>query len=686
MINSLGIVCLYDSDGYIDEYIFHLLDDLKINISRLAIVCNGFIEKASLGKLMEYSKDVFVRDNTGFDGTAFKDTILKFLGIDIIREYDGLLLINDTCFGPLYPLRSVFEKMSLKNYDFWGITEQLDAEVSLSATDKMYIPGHIQGYFVYINETLLHSDDFVEFWETMPEIKTHSEAVMNYEIRFSQFFKDRGYRTGAYVDPMLFSRGRHVSSFPNYIYHDYDILVEQGVSPFIKKRHFTFDLSDVLIYSYGENPRKTLEYVNNNTDYNIDLILKHMIRTAHISDLRHALHLDYILPAKVREIKDNIVGDTNAAVIAYVSNEELAGKFLPYFRQLSGNMQLVIVPHHSINYDKLTEALRKQGIKHSMLLCAASNAIDALLFVCNKLFSSYEFICFIHDDVRDKKEDSTSLIQIYPHVEKSYINMIIENLIVSPEYIDNVIRCFRRNPRLGILAPPRPYFAHYFGKSIESWGENYEVAKEFANGVGLKCRMSPTKQPYIVGAVCWFRTDALKHLSSFNHREYDFTVGTSMRSVMDLIIPFVAQHEGYLSGVLMSDTYATIHSVNYDYMMSNPRLISKEVFYAETRFQNEREILEFCMNNKAVYIYGAGLAAKKCFSLIINRVNNFMGFIVSDGHRKDVVNPGLVIYSVSEVCLQEEDGVILALNSINQAEVIPMLSQKGVSNYILLES
>ncbi len=109
--NRLGIFLTYDPEGIVDDYIGYLLEDISPMFSKLIIVCNGFLLPESRKKLEKYSQNIFVRENIGFDFCAWKESMFEYFGYARVREYDELVLFNDSFFGPLHSFSQVFEDM-----------------------------------------------------------------------------------------------------------------------------------------------------------------------------------------------------------------------------------------------------------------------------------------------------------------------------------------------------------------------------------------------------------------------------------------------------------------------------------------------------------------------------------------------------------------------------------------------
>lgn len=121
-INRLGIFFFYDAQGVVDDYVLKLLDGFMPHFSDLTIVCNGKLNDAGREKLLRYTSKLIVRENKGFDVWAYK-TALDSYGWHKLEQFDEIVLFNATIMGPVYPFSEMFEAMSKRDLDFWGITK-----------------------------------------------------------------------------------------------------------------------------------------------------------------------------------------------------------------------------------------------------------------------------------------------------------------------------------------------------------------------------------------------------------------------------------------------------------------------------------------------------------------------------------------------------------------------------------
>lgn len=153
-MKRLCIFCFFDREGIVDKSVEYLLDELRRNSDRLLIVVNGSIQADSKKILETYSKDVVVRENVGYDAGAYKFAMFKYLKIEEIRQYDELILCNDTFIGPFVPFKDIFDTMEKRKCDWWAI----------NGVDWKFLPD-IQSYFWVFNKSIIQDDKFFKYWE-----------------------------------------------------------------------------------------------------------------------------------------------------------------------------------------------------------------------------------------------------------------------------------------------------------------------------------------------------------------------------------------------------------------------------------------------------------------------------------------------------------------------------------------
>lgn len=264
-MNRLGIVVLYDAKGIVDRYVEVLLSSLQSKIQEYIIVINGFINDESLNRLKQYTTKIYIRENVGFDAGAYKDTFLKFVPQSIWKNYDEIVLMNNTFFGPVASMDEIWELFDADSVDFWGITRHPRQELA----DGSIVDSHIQSYFIVIKKRLIMSQYFSEFWEELSYPLTYQEAVENFEIKFTVFLEEKGFHGKSLMD---IKEGIILKeNTENPCFHSYDLLKEFHI-PFLKKKFLNLESP---IYA---DMMDALEYIERETVYNTDLIWESLFR------------------------------------------------------------------------------------------------------------------------------------------------------------------------------------------------------------------------------------------------------------------------------------------------------------------------------------------------------------------------------------------------------------------------
>ena len=184
MNNKLLIYIVYDFEGIVDEYIVYMIKELQKFYSRIIIVANGGLKQKYCEYFQNLNFELIHRENEGFDGGAYKEIFLNYLSLDELSYFNEITLMNDSFYGPIFSMNSVFKIMESKDVDFWGITK---FENGVWETGEI-IPEHIQSYFITVRRSLFQSKCFKDFWRDYEESSSFNETVKNFEVRFTTFF------------------------------------------------------------------------------------------------------------------------------------------------------------------------------------------------------------------------------------------------------------------------------------------------------------------------------------------------------------------------------------------------------------------------------------------------------------------------------------------------------------------
>lgn len=282
-IKRLGIFVFYDASGIVDLYVQKLLGSLLLELNKLVIVVNGKITDESRQKLEVYSNSIFIRENKGFDAGAYKEVFLKFMVNEEWQQWDEILLFNDTFYGPIFSWDIIFKRMQREeNIDFWGLSRY---EGDIICNERNGYPSHIQSYFLVCRKRLTSSPFFEKFWNSFDYTISRGEATEQFEIRFTTYFTEKGFHGKAYMDVCDKRIDMKPGCIP-YIHYPCELLSELQF-PVIKRTAITMD----NFIKAGQ----ALEYIEKNTEYDIDLIFGHLerlIQEGRIAALFNPLQLE----------------------------------------------------------------------------------------------------------------------------------------------------------------------------------------------------------------------------------------------------------------------------------------------------------------------------------------------------------------------------------------------------------
>lgn len=288
MNKSLAIYFFYDEDGIVDEYVIYYLKNLQKLFTDVCVVSNGKLEDESLSRLNSVCTKVIERKNEGFDSWAYKEAI-EFYGYDYISSLDKLVLNNFTCYGPIYPFEEMFEKMDLVECDFWG--HCLYAAKNQNYIKEHFVYPHLMSYFICFRQQILKSSFFKKYWDTLEPVLSYEDAIINHEIRCTQYFESLGFKGSSFIETKNYSE---YSESNLVVFNPLQLLILER-NPLLKRKIFEINDKKSWKWKLVENFTRhdCMEFIRNNTAYPLDLIYSNLERTYFKKDarsLRKLLH------------------------------------------------------------------------------------------------------------------------------------------------------------------------------------------------------------------------------------------------------------------------------------------------------------------------------------------------------------------------------------------------------------
>lgn len=242
-------ICLfvaYDKNNYIHDYVIYYLQELS-KFADIYYLAECEMNESELEKIKPHTIERYAYKHGKYDFGSWQELINK-IGYEKLSKYDELILANDSCFAPIFPLENVFLKADAHKIDFWGITEG----------HRGY--RHLQTYFIVFKRNVFQSEIFKDFINSI--IPLDKENIIDkYEARLTHILVEAGFKCKKLL------KG-DIGPYQKYI----DLLKLK--SPFIKK--ITFTLKNE--YKFHQSLVNYEKYFKKYSDYDISLIKKYLER------------------------------------------------------------------------------------------------------------------------------------------------------------------------------------------------------------------------------------------------------------------------------------------------------------------------------------------------------------------------------------------------------------------------
>ena len=252
----------YDKDNIIDDYVIYYLKALKEVADDIIFVsCSPLKEKNKLDGFVSFIID---EQHDEYDFGSYKRGFFYLKNNNLLENYDELIFANDSCYGPFYSLKKVFEKMD-NTADFWGITKNKFGMIKKKNKFYFKVRPHIQSYFLVFNKKIFMSDIFSEFCSSIKHMEIKNDIIINYEIGLSEILVKNNFTCSSYI--------KNYARFNAVLIYFWRQLVEKYDMPFIKCS---------ILRLYNQTMTSTYEWqksIQKVSGYPVEIIEKNLERT-----------------------------------------------------------------------------------------------------------------------------------------------------------------------------------------------------------------------------------------------------------------------------------------------------------------------------------------------------------------------------------------------------------------------
>lgn len=556
------IYFIYDRDGVIDDYIIYQLQDMRKNVEFLHCVINGRLTSDGRKALEKVADEVYVRENKGMDIGAYK-AALEHIGWDEIKKFDELVLMNYTCFGPVYPFKEVFYWAEKQDVDFWGLTwgSKCNWWGTNNYTHYNKSKRHIQSYFIAMRTSLCENNFLQNFFSDIPNEANYVMSVYEYEYAFPGYFEKYGYKGMVYCDE------KDDLNYP--LLHNPVHLLKDYRMPLFKKRSFFHHYTDVIANTAGEETRRLIDFIETETDYDMNMVWDSILRTQSLSDIVRCMQLNRIVPRNYTVNKVN--SSTTVGIVFHAYYADLFDEDIEYILNFPKETGVLITTNTQEKKSLLEEKLKSRGREGEVIVIEnRGRDVSSLVVGASDFVFKYDLICFAHE----KKT-----LQVSPqNIGSSWAYKLNECVFATADYVLNVINLFDSEPRLGIAFPSAPNHGPYSMNIGTGWTGNYNNAKKLLDKFGINPKINEhTLCVAPLGTCFWFRPKALAKLfkgidgkgwkySDFpsEPNRYDETI----LHAIERVYAYFAQDAGYYPVYLYNDKFAEIELTNLEFNKS----------------------------------------------------------------------------------------------------------------------
>lgn len=201
-MKRLCVFAHWDRDNIVDDYVVYYLKSLREVCSTIILVSDTEgTDVSNLEGIVDYS---LVKKHGEYDFGSYKRGFLYALENNI--EFDELIFANDSCYGPFYSLKPVFDKMAKKRCDWWGLTRNsYGIEKRNNENCSIWFP-HIQSYFLVFSSKVFNSDAFKNFIKLIEKQDEKDFVIINYEMGLSKVLKDSGFKSAVLINKYLHTK------------------------------------------------------------------------------------------------------------------------------------------------------------------------------------------------------------------------------------------------------------------------------------------------------------------------------------------------------------------------------------------------------------------------------------------------------------------------------------------------
>ncbi|SDH81641.1 rhamnan synthesis F family protein [Agrococcus jejuensis] len=541
---------VYDGAGEVGDYALHHLRAIRDHADHVFVVSNSPLSPGSRVALERVADTVWERENVGFDVFAYRDALRHF-GQARLEDFDEIILMNYTFYGPIGSYAPLFERMDAQQVDFWGVTDHAEIRPN-PYTHTGVMHRHIQSHWIAVRRPMVRSAEWKAYWDDMPPVRSYADSIQLHESRFTHHFEQAGFSSATAFPAADYPAVHPIFDLPAR-------LLDEGL-PIIKRRLF---FHDPLYHDAHAIVARDVEDRMHDAGYPMQMLYDDLSRSAKPRDLNAVLSMMEILPDV--SVGDEDVSHLRVGILAHVFYDDMIDEIADLAEALP-QARLVITTADEGRKARIEERLAARGREADVRVLPSNRGrdISAFLLGCRDVLLSGELDLVVKLHSKRSPQNGFSVGQ---HFKRH----LYENLLGSPGYAENLLRLFVRHETLGMVFPPMIHMG--LPTMGRAWFANREPAKEMLARLGLRVPLDDVSPLAPFGSMLVARPEALRPLldADFLWEEFPDEGGYGdggMAHVLERMFAYSAIGSGHHVRTVMTTRNAAISHTMLEYKLN----------------------------------------------------------------------------------------------------------------------
>ncbi len=390
----LAVFAYHDKNGVVDDYVIFILKAIREHCKDVCVVISGVVNADGERRLKLNSTQIIFKDNVGYDFAAYKQAILDTKSI---AKYDEIVFFNQTLFGPVSYLHTMFNTMSSKkNIDFWCVTK-----AKYKTENKTNnIKSCIDNSFFAVKSNIINSPEFLNYWQNYKQDTSENYNSLEQCINFTDYFTCKGFILDGYMD---------TDKYDNYTIdaaNDLPTQLLKNGNPFFKRKAFlNFDY-EKRRFSNKNIAQELYNYVRLQTEYPISFVNKNLFRTLTPKQLHNSLNFCESVDTAKGKFK-------RTAAVIWFAKEEMGELLCDGAAKMQKDTSLLCL----FASEELKESFQLKLPPKAQCIVIKENGFSYLFGKLWKDVCVFENLLYLHNNIINTKDEFINACTIENAIE-----------------------------------------------------------------------------------------------------------------------------------------------------------------------------------------------------------------------------------------------------------------------------